>query len=118
MRNNDAAGAFAVPDVLSRNVVFGKLVDEGTEEDGIEEVVDLGAKYKDVVVAKVVTCEKLEGSDHLNITKLDDNGVTPDIERDENGYIQVVCGAPNVRAGIVVAWLPPRYVTGIAEMIT
>ena len=73
----------------------------------IEEVIDLGAKYKDVVVAKVVTSEKLEGSDHLNVTRLDDGGVTLDIERDENGLIQVVCGAPNVRAGILVAWLPP-----------
>lgn len=73
----------------------------------IEEVIDLGFKYKDVVVAKVITCEKVEGSDHLNVAKLDDGGVTPDIERDESGLIQVVCGAPNVRAGILVAWLPP-----------
>lgn len=74
----------------------------------IEEVIDYGAKFKDVVVAKVVSCEKLEGSDHLNVTKLDDGGVTPDVERDENGNVQVVCGAPNVREGILVAWLPPN----------
>ncbi|HEU4715833.1 MAG TPA: phenylalanine--tRNA ligase subunit beta, partial [Candidatus Saccharimonadales bacterium] len=74
----------------------------------IEEVIDYGAKFKDVVVAKVVECKKLEGSDHLNVTKLDDGGKTPDVERDENGYVQVVCGAPNVREGIVVAWLPPN----------
>jgi len=74
----------------------------------IEEVIDLGAKYKDVVVAKVVTCEKIEGSDHLNVTKLDDGGVTLDVERDENGLVQVVCGAPNIRAGMLVAWLPPN----------
>jgi phenylalanyl-tRNA synthetase beta chain len=74
----------------------------------IEEVIDYGAKYKDVVVAKVVQSGKLEGSDHLNVTKLDDGGKTPDVERDENGYVQVVCGAPNVREGIMVAWLPPN----------
>src|SRR5689334_946543 len=73
----------------------------------IEEVIDLGFKYKDVVVAKVVACKKLEGSDHLNVTKLDDGGVTADVERDESGYVQVVCGAPNVREDILVAWLPP-----------
>lgn len=73
----------------------------------IEEVIDLGAKYKDVVVAKVVSCEKLEGSDHLNVTKLDDGGKTPEVERDGSGFVQVVCGAPNVREGITVAWLPP-----------
>lgn len=74
----------------------------------IEEVIDYGAKFKDVIVAKVVECKKLEGSDHLNVTKLDDDGKTPGVERDENGYVQVVCGAPNVREGIVVAWLPPN----------
>lgn len=74
----------------------------------IEEVIDLGAKYNGVVVAKVVECDKLEGSDHLNVTKLDDGGVVKDVERDENGYVQVVCGAPNVHAGMLVAWLPPN----------
>lgn len=76
----------------------------------IEEVIDYGAKYKDVVVAKVVECNRLEGSDHLNVTKLDDGGKTPDVERDENGYVQVVCGAPNIREGLFVAWLPPSSV--------
>lgn len=74
----------------------------------IEDVVDLGAKYDGVVVGRVAECEKLEGSDHLNVTKIDDGGVTVDIERDENGLVQVVCGAPNVRAGMMVAWLPPK----------
>lgn len=73
----------------------------------IEEVIDLGAKYKDVVVAKVVECEKLEGSDHLNVTKIDDGGMVDSVERDEDGLVQVVCGAPNVRAGMLIAWLPP-----------
>lgn len=74
----------------------------------IERVVDLGKKYKGVIVASIVECKKLEGSDHLNVTKIDDGGVVKDIERDENGYVQVVCGAPNVRAGLTVAWLPPK----------
>lgn len=76
----------------------------------IEEVVDLGAKYAGVVVARVVEANPLEGSDHLNVTKLDDGGVTQDVERDENGYVQVVCGAPNVRQGLLVAWLPPKTI--------
>jgi tRNA-binding EMAP/Myf-like protein len=49
----------------------------------IEEVIDYGAKFKDVVVAKVVECHKLEDSDHLNVTKLDDGGKMSDVERDE-----------------------------------
>jgi phenylalanyl-tRNA synthetase beta chain len=33
--------------------------------------------------------------------------VTSDIERNEDGLVTVVCGAPNVREGLSVAWLPP-----------
>lgn len=76
----------------------------------IEEVIDLGKKYEGVIIAKVVECAPLEGSDHLNLTKIDDGGVAKDVERDENGLVQVVCGAPNVRAGLTVAWLPPNSV--------
>lgn len=76
----------------------------------IEEVIDLGAKYKDIIVAKVIECKPVENSDHLNLTKLDDGGVAKNVERDENGLVQVVCGAPNVREGLMVAWLPPESV--------
>jgi len=74
----------------------------------IEEVIDYGAKFKDVIVAKVVECDKLEGSDHLNVTKLDDGGTVQDVERDEKGLVQVVCGALNIHAGMMIAWLPPK----------
>lgn len=74
----------------------------------IEDVVDLGKKYEGVVIAKVMECSSVEGSDHLNVTKIDDGGVVQNVERDENGYVQVVCGAPNVRQGLTVAWLPPE----------
>jgi phenylalanyl-tRNA synthetase beta chain len=74
----------------------------------IEGVENIGAKYQNVIVSKVVECAPIEGTDHLNVTKIDDGGVAEDVERDENGFVQVVCGAPNVRAGIMVAWLPPQ----------
>lgn len=76
----------------------------------IESVENLSEKYKGVVVAKVVECAPLEGSDHLNVTKIDDGGVVSHAERDENGLVQVVCGAPNVKAGMFVAWLPPESI--------
>jgi phenylalanyl-tRNA synthetase beta chain len=76
----------------------------------IEDIIDLGEKYKDVIVAKVISAEKIEDSDHLNLVMIDDGGVVADIERDDNGYIQVVCGAPNVRAELLVAWLPPKSI--------
>lgn len=84
---------------------LAKLIGERLVE--IEKVVNLGEKYQGVLIAKVVTCAPLEGSDHLNVTKIDDGGVAQGVERDENGLVQVVCGAPNVRAGLTVAWLPP-----------
>lgn len=76
----------------------------------IEAVENLGEKYKGVIVARVVECAPLEGSDHLNVTKIDDGGAAEGVERDENGLVQVVCGAPNVRQGLLVAWLPPQSV--------
>lgn len=74
---------------------------------GVEEVIDLGKKYQGLTIVKVVECAPLEDSDHLNVTKVDDGGVTKDIERDENGLVQVVCGAPNVHAGMFAVWLAP-----------
>ena len=83
------------------NLIGSRLVE-------IEEVVDINAKYAGVVIAKVVECVALEDSDHLNITKIDDGGVVDGVERDDNGLVQVVCGAPNAREGLTVAWLPPK----------
>ncbi|HUC96417.1 MAG TPA: hypothetical protein VMR16_02000, partial [Candidatus Saccharimonadales bacterium] len=85
----------------------GELVELiGSRLVEIDNVVDLGEKYKDALIVKVVEAKKLEGSDHLNVTKIDDGNAIENIERDENGHIQVVCGAPNVRAEQLVVWLP------------
>jgi len=74
----------------------------------IEKLNEIGPKYSGAYIVKVIECGPIEGTDHLNVTKIDDGGKIENIERDSNGYIQVVCGAPNVRAGITVAWLPPE----------
>lgn len=76
----------------------------------VERVIDLAAKYRDVLIVKVVFAEKMADSDHLSVTKIDDGGVIKDIERDGDGYIQVVCGAPNVRSDMYAVWLPPHSV--------
>lgn len=73
----------------------------------IEEVIDLGERYKEVIVAKVVKVEKHPDADKLSVVHIDDGGVREGVERLENGLVQVVCGAPNVREGMTVAWLPP-----------
>ena len=85
-----------------------KLVTKiGAQLAAVEEVIDLGSKYQGIVVAKVVACDKHPDADKLHVCKIDDAGQTKDVERDEQGYVQVVCGAPNVREGLLVAWLPP-----------
>ena len=76
----------------------------------IEDVVNLSDKYKDVLIVRVVKCAPLEGTDHLNLTQIDDGGVRRDVDRDESGLIQVICGAPNVKAGMLAAWLPPASI--------
>ncbi len=88
----------------------------------IESVEDLSEKYKDVRIVRVVSCQPVADSDHLNVTKIDDGGVVQGIARDEDGLVQVVCGAPNVRAGLFVAWLPPASIVpetfGTADVFT
>lgn len=73
---------------------------------GVEEVIDLGARFKDALIVRVVSCEKHPNADKLSVCKVDDGNKT-DLERDENGYIQVVCGAPNVHSDMWAIWLPP-----------
>jgi phenylalanyl-tRNA synthetase beta chain len=84
------------------------LVDRiGSQLGAVEGVTDIGKMYEGVLIAKIVACQKLEESDHLSVCMIDDGGVSQNSERDEDGHVQVVCGAPNVREGLTVVWLPP-----------
>ena len=74
---------------------------------GVEEVIDLGAKYAGARIVRIVECGKHPDADRLSVTKIDDGGAVPDVPRDDNGYVQVVCGAPNVHADMWAIWLPP-----------
>ena len=74
---------------------------------GVEEVIDLGAKYTGARIVRIVECGKHLDADRLSVTKIDDGGAVPDVPRDDNGYVQVVCGAPNVHADMWAIWLPP-----------
>lgn len=60
----------------------------------VEEVVSLGRGLESVVVGKILTCDAHPQSDHLHL-------LTVDIGKKEP--LHIVCGAPNARAGIVVA---------------
>lgn len=75
------------PDEMAEKFTLG-----GLEVDGMNR---LGENLSNLVVGEVLTCEPLEGSDHLNKTTVHVG--------DEN--LPIVCGAPNVAQGqkVVVA---------------
>lgn len=79
----------------------------GAQLGAVEEITDFGQRFNDVVIVKVVSCEDHPNADRLHVCKVDDGGTVQDVERDENGLVQIVCGAPNVRVGMFAAWLPP-----------
>ncbi len=75
-------------------------------EIGLEvEDVDDKAAFKPFVIARVVSAEKHPQADRLKVLMVDTGAGSP---------IQVVCGAPNARAGLIGAFAAPgTYVPGI-----
>jgi len=75
-------------------------------EIGLEvEDVDDKAAFKPFVIAKVLSAEKHPQADRLKVLMVDTGQGAP---------VQVVCGAPNARAGLVGAFAAPgTYVPGI-----
>ncbi len=66
----------------------------GLEVEGMEQIESVKGGLKGIVVGEVLTCGKHSGADKLSVTTVDlGNGEDP---------VQIVCGAPNVRAGIKV----------------
>lgn len=79
----------------------------GAQLGAVEAVNPVSPRYHGALLVKVVSCEKHPDADRLNVCKIDDGGVSKTVERLEDGLVQVVCGAPNVRAGMTAVWLPP-----------
>lgn len=76
---------------LSPEDTAKKLTSLGLEVGTVEKVQTIKGGLEGLVTAKVVECVDHPNSDHLHITKVDAG----------NGeLIQVVCGAPNCRAGL------------------
>jgi phenylalanyl-tRNA synthetase beta chain len=84
--------------------LVGKI---GAQLGAVEEVIKLGEKYKGILVIKVVSCVKHPNADKLSLCLVDDGGVDKKAKRNDDGLIQIVCGAPNVKAGMLAAWIPP-----------
>ena len=82
----------------------------GAQLGAIDEVYDFGARFEGIVIAKVETLRKHQNADNLSVAWLDDGGVTQPAERNEQGLIQVVCGATNVAIGQLIAYIPPGVV--------
>ena len=60
----------------------------------LDEVISRGKDFSKVVVARVMSCDSVEGSDHLH-------SLTVDVGEDK--LLSIVCGAPNIAAGQLVA---------------
>lgn len=93
--------------MISEDKLIKKI---GAQLGAVEGYWKTGDKYDSIVVARVVTCENHPNADKLKVCSIDDGGITPDVNRNEEGLVKVVCGASNVREGMLVAWIPPGAV--------
>ena len=81
----------------SPDVIGEKLTSIGLE---VESITDASAALKDFVVGEVLTAEKHPNADKLRLCSVSDGKDT----------LQIVCGAPNARAGIKVVLARPGTV--------
>lgn len=78
-----------VPTTATREELAATLTAIGLE---VEEVTPLGEALDGVVVARIVSAEKHPEADRLQVCQVDAGGA---------GMLQIVCGAPNARPGLV-----------------
>jgi phenylalanyl-tRNA synthetase beta chain len=78
--------------------IADKLTTIGLE---VESVTDTGAALKDFIVGEVLTAEKHPNADKLRLCS---------VSSGEGAPLQIVCGAPNARAGIKVVLARPGTV--------
>jgi phenylalanyl-tRNA synthetase beta chain len=81
------------------------LTDLGLEVEGVE---DRGARLSGFTIGKVIEAVQHPDAERLRVCKVDT----------DEGVLQIICGAPNARAGItVVVAKPGVYVPGIDTTI-
>lgn len=79
---------------LTAQEIADELTAAGLEVESLEKIEAVKGGLQGLVVAEVLTCQKHPDADKLNVTTVSiGDGVEP---------LQVVCGAPNCRAGIKV----------------
>lgn len=85
----------------SLNEICERLTSIGLEVEDVDD----RASFKPFVIAKILTAEKHPDADKLKVLSVDTGAGKP---------VQVVCGAPNARAGLIGAFAAPgTYVPGI-----
>ena len=86
----------------SLDEIVERLTAIGLEVDGVDDKSSL----KPFVIARVLTAEQHPDADRLRVLSVDTGGGRPPV--------QVVCGAPNARAGLIGAFAAPGvYIPGI-----
>ena len=80
------------------DTIAEKLTSIGLEVESVE---DAGARLKDFTVAEIITAEKHPNADKLRLCMVNAGDGAP---------LQIVCGAPNARAGIKVVLARPGAV--------
>ncbi len=92
-------------DHLETDATLDQIVERLTAIGLEVEHVDDKASLKPFVIAKVLTATRHPDADKLQVLTVDTGDGKP---------LQVVCGAPNARAGLVGAFAPPgAYIPGI-----
>ena len=92
-------------DHLETDATLDEIVERLTSIGLEVEEVDDKAQFKPFTIARVLTAEKHPDADKLQVLSVDTGDGKP---------VQVVCGAPNARAGLIGAFAAPgAYVPGI-----
>ena len=66
----------------------------------VEGVIDEAHKYDSIYIVRVEKAEKIPDT-HLTLCQVNVGDVDiPKVQKNEDGLVQVVCGAPNVREGM------------------
>ena len=98
-------------DHLETDASLAEIVERLTSIGLEVEAVDDKSSLKPFVIAKVLTAERHPDADRLQVLSVDTGGGRPPV--------QVVCGAPNARAGLVGAFAAPGvYIPGIDTTLT
>jgi len=91
----------SAPAHVSNDDIITKLTELGLEVDDVENKAEIYAPFK---VAKVKSAEQHPDADRLRVCQVET----------DNGMVQVVCGAPNAKAGMTAIFAPVgSYIPGL-----